>query len=57
MNTADRKPLPGTSLAYFDARAAVERIAAGAYAERGHHATGYEYEFSPLTVVRHWSPP
>ena len=31
MNTTDRKPLPGTSLAYFDARAAVERIAAGAY--------------------------
>ena len=31
MNTADRKPLPGTTLAYFDARAAVERIAAGAY--------------------------
>ncbi len=31
MNNADRKPLPGTSLAYFDARAAVERIAAGAY--------------------------
>ncbi|MFN0161383.1 MAG: Fe/S-dependent 2-methylisocitrate dehydratase AcnD [Burkholderiales bacterium] len=32
MNTADRKPLPGTSLDYFDARAAVERIAPGAYA-------------------------
>ena len=31
MNSADRKPLPGTTLAYFDARAAVERIAAGAY--------------------------
>ena len=31
MNTADRKLLPGTSLDYFDARAAVERIAAGAY--------------------------
>ncbi len=31
MNSADRKPLPGTSLDYFDARAAVERIAAGAY--------------------------
>ena len=33
MNSADRKPLPGTSLAYFDARAAVERIAPGAYAK------------------------
>ncbi len=31
MNSADRKPLPSTSLDYFDARAAVERIAAGAY--------------------------
>ena len=31
MNTADRKPLPGTSLDYFDARAAVERIKPGAY--------------------------
>ncbi len=31
MNMVDRKPLPGTSLAYFDARAAVERIAAGAF--------------------------
>ena len=31
MNSADRKPLPGTTLTYFDARAAVERIAAGAY--------------------------
>ncbi len=33
MNTADRKPLPGTALAYYDARAAVERIQAGAYAK------------------------
>ncbi|MGA4237911.1 Fe/S-dependent 2-methylisocitrate dehydratase AcnD [Ralstonia nicotianae] len=31
MNTAYRKPLPGTSLDYFDARAAVEAIAPGAY--------------------------
>ncbi len=31
MNTADRKPLPGTSLSYFDARAAIDRIAPGAY--------------------------
>ena len=30
MNSADRKPLPGTSLTYFDAQAAVERIQAGA---------------------------
>ncbi|WP_321801075.1 Fe/S-dependent 2-methylisocitrate dehydratase AcnD [Caballeronia sp. J97] len=31
MNTANRKPLPGASLDYFDARAAVEAIAPGAY--------------------------
>jgi len=31
MNTAHRKPLPGTSLAYYDARAAVDAIKPGAY--------------------------
>ncbi|MBK6350970.1 MAG: Fe/S-dependent 2-methylisocitrate dehydratase AcnD [Proteobacteria bacterium] len=31
MNTAHRKPLPGTSLDYFDARAAVDDIEPGAY--------------------------
>lgn len=31
MNTDYRKPLPGTTLDYFDARAAVEAIAPGAY--------------------------
>ncbi len=31
MNTANRKPLPGTSLDYFDARAVVEAIQPGAY--------------------------
>jgi iron-sulfur-dependent 2-methylisocitrate dehydratase len=31
MNSAHRKPLPGTKLDYFDARAAVEAIKAGAY--------------------------
>ncbi|MEI2416706.1 Fe/S-dependent 2-methylisocitrate dehydratase AcnD [Orrella sp. JC864] len=31
MNLQYRKPLPGTDLAYFDARAAVEAIAPGAY--------------------------
>ncbi len=31
MNTANRKPLPGTDLDYFDARAAVDTIALGAY--------------------------
>ncbi|MDK3023111.1 Fe/S-dependent 2-methylisocitrate dehydratase AcnD [Cupriavidus taiwanensis] len=31
MNSANRKPLPGTKLDYFDARAAVEAIEPGAY--------------------------
>ncbi|RNF81833.1 Fe/S-dependent 2-methylisocitrate dehydratase AcnD [Montanilutibacter psychrotolerans] len=31
MNTDYRKPLPGTALDYFDARAAIEAIAPGAY--------------------------
>lgn len=31
MNIAYRKPLPGTDLAYFDARSAVEDIEAGAW--------------------------
>jgi len=30
MNTANRKPLPGTNLDYFDARAAVDAIEPGA---------------------------
>jgi aconitate hydratase len=31
MNTQYRKPLPGSNLDYFDTRAAVDSIAAGAY--------------------------
>lgn len=31
MNTANRKPLPGTQLDFFDTRAAVDEIEAGAY--------------------------
>ncbi|HEY8026669.1 MAG TPA: Fe/S-dependent 2-methylisocitrate dehydratase AcnD [Burkholderiaceae bacterium] len=31
MNTANRKPLPGTKLEFFDARAAVDAITPGAY--------------------------
>jgi iron-sulfur-dependent 2-methylisocitrate dehydratase len=31
MNTANRKPLPGTTLEYYDARAAVDAIKPGAY--------------------------
>ena len=33
MNTANRKPLPGTKLDYFDTRAAVDAIQPGAYAK------------------------
>ena len=33
MNTAHRKPLPGTTLDYFDAQAAIDAIAPGAYAK------------------------
>jgi iron-sulfur-dependent 2-methylisocitrate dehydratase len=33
MNTLHRKPLPGTKLDYFDAQAAVDAIAPGAYAK------------------------
>ncbi len=33
MNSAHRKPLPGTRLDYFDAREAVEAIQSGAYAK------------------------
>ena len=32
MNTAHRKPLPGTKLDYFDAAGAVEALQAGAWA-------------------------
>ena len=31
MNTANRKPLPGTRLDFFDARAAVDALEPGAY--------------------------
>ncbi|MGL5488848.1 MAG: aconitase family protein, partial [Shewanella sp.] len=33
MNTQYRKPLPGTTLDYFDTREAIEAIAPGAYAK------------------------
>ena len=33
MNTANRKPLPGTDLDYFDARSAVDALRPGAYAK------------------------
>ncbi|WP_410209511.1 Fe/S-dependent 2-methylisocitrate dehydratase AcnD [Aquirhabdus sp.] len=33
MNTANRKPLPGTNLDYFDTRSAVDAIESGAYAK------------------------
>jgi aconitate hydratase len=38
MNTAFRKPLPGTTLDYFDTRAAIEAISPGAY-DRLHYTS------------------
>lgn len=38
MNTTYRKNLPGTQLDYFDARAAVDAIAPGAYARLSYTA-------------------
>ena len=38
MNTAHRKPLPGTSLQYFDAREAVEALQPGAWARLSYTA-------------------
>lgn len=51
MNTAYRKPLPGTDLDYFDARAAVEAIKPGAY-------DGLPYTSRVLAenLVRRWDP-
>lgn len=51
MNTAYRKPLPGTSLDYFDARAAVEAIQPGAYA-----TLPYTSRVLAENLVRHCDP-
>ena len=51
MNTLDRKPLPGTNLHFFDARAAVDRIAPGAY-----HKLPYTSRVHAENLVRRCDP-
>lgn len=55
MNTANRKPLPGTQLDYFDARAAVDAIQPGAYAKLPYtsrvHAENLVRRCDPATLA------
>jgi aconitate hydratase len=55
MNTANRKPLPGTQLDYFDARAAVDAIQPGAYAKLPYtsrvHAENLVRRCDPATLT------
>ena len=55
MNTAYRKPLPGTKLDYFDARAAVEAIEPGAWAKLPYtsrvHAENLVRRCDPATLT------
>ena len=55
MNSLDRKPLPGTQLDYFDARAAVDRIEPGAYAKLPYtsrvHAENLVRRCDPATLT------
>jgi aconitate hydratase len=55
MNTQDRKPLPGTTLDYFDTQAAVDRIAPGAYAKLPYtsrvHAENLVRRCDPATLT------
>jgi 2-methylcitrate dehydratase (2-methyl-trans-aconitate forming) len=55
MNTLDRKPLPGTSLDYFDTQAAVDRIQPGAYAKLPYtsrvHAENLVRRCDPTTLT------
>ena len=54
MNTTYRRPLPGTTLDYFDARAAVEALKPGAWAEMPYtarvHAENIVRKADPATV-------
>jgi aconitase A len=52
MNTVHRKPLPGTRLDYFDARAAVDFIQPGAYAK-----LPYTSRVLAENLVRRCDPP
>ena len=55
MNTQDRKNLPGTSLDYFDTRAAVDAISPGAYAKLPYtsrvHAENLVRRCDPATLT------
>ncbi len=55
MNTANRKPLPGTTLDYFDTRAAVDAISPGAYAKLPYtsrvHAENLVRRCDPATLT------
>ncbi|MDB5985128.1 MAG: acnD [Nevskia sp.] len=55
MNTAHRKPLPGTQLDYFDTRAAVDAIEPGAYAKLPYtsrvHAENLVRRCDPATLT------
>jgi aconitate hydratase len=55
MNTAYRKPLPGTTLDYFDARAAVDAIVPGAWAKLPYtsrvHAENLVRRCDPATLT------
>jgi 2-methylcitrate dehydratase (2-methyl-trans-aconitate forming) len=55
MNTAYRKPLPGTTLDYFDTRAAVDAIQPGAYAKLPYtsrvHAENLVRRCDPATLT------
>lgn len=55
MNTLNRKPLPGTKLDYFDARAAVDAILPGAYAKLPYtsrvHAENLVRRCDPATLT------
>ncbi|GAC1625085.1 MAG: Fe/S-dependent 2-methylisocitrate dehydratase AcnD [Nevskia sp.] len=55
MNTAHRKPLPGTKLDYFDTRAAIDAIEPGAYAKLPYtsrvHAENLVRRCDPATLT------
>jgi len=55
MNSPDRKPLPGSQLDYYDARAAVDRIQPGAYAKLPYtsrvHAENLVRRCDPATLT------
>ena len=53
MNSAYRKPLPGTKLDYFDARTAIDALAPGAYDKLPYtsRAVSYTHLTLPTTIL------